>query len=224
MGLLDLIKQRSEPVEQDKTAHRPKDTGSASPTHRESRQLPNKPGIPPVREPELPPGRAATIMACTKTGRAYWIVFKRNSQEEAGWEWERNLTAAPSTKKKHKKASANPTQIVKASTGAALQMGGRDWGGWSCPGCGTAQRVDPSGYVHFRLCPCGTKICLGSGVNGDGQQRCPHCHRDLSSLPGRVTQHLENVHKSGARSDQKPGLSQTNPDQLHGTPPGRLSS
>lgn len=131
-------------------------------------------GIPPLKEPKLPPGCAAVLIACTRSGRAYWIVFERIGSD---WCWKLNLPATPADSK----AETGLDPRASGDVVELIPMGGKDWGNWSCPGCGQKQISRGSrNYVHRTPCTCGTPCCLGPGVADDGLPTCPNCGREVT--------------------------------------------
>lgn len=138
----------------------------------------NERGIPSVKDPELPPGRAAALIACTRTRRAYWIVFRSSPDSEYGWVWDRNIHAVPD------ETASN--QLDTTDTGSAnegdeeLPLGGRDWGDWSCPGCGQPQIPTGSAdFLHRYICRCGLGCCFGPGADSTRDPTCPNCRRRI---------------------------------------------
>lgn len=155
-------------------------------------------GIPPIANPRLPSGRAAILIACTKTKRAYWVVFKQAPASPHGWVWERNLPALPNRTNGSHASRVNATHF---SSGAEvdLSMGGRDWGDWSCPGCGQPQI--PTGskdFLHCHICRCGMECCLGSGADGTNESTCPNCKRAIRER-SRIRRSLPNT-RYGSKS------------------------
>jgi len=151
-----------------------------------------KVGIPPLKAPTLPTGRAAALIACTKTCRAYWIVFKRSPGSHAGWEWERNLRAVPLPNARNTYEQIPFTNEI-TPTHEDLDMGGKDWGSWSCPGCGQRQIRRGRHQVHLTPCLCGMYCCLGPGVEEDHHPNCPNCGRTVQET-SRIETTLHNAH------------------------------
>lgn len=144
-------------------------------------------GIPPVKEPSLPPKRGASLVACTKTRRAYWDIFK---QTDHGWQWERSIPAVPLLDKK-----AHTTQSVVSSTDTPipkLDMGGQYWEGWCCPGCKQKEIREGSNYLHYQPCKCGIDCCLGQGDDAGSYPTCPNCGAVIIRRTG-ITRTLSNV-------------------------------
>lgn len=144
-------------------------------------------GIPPIKEPQLPPGRAASLMTCTVTRRAYWIVFKRFG---SNWIWEKNITAIPLPRSQQK----SKVDIVVTTDARLpdLNMGGEDWGHWSCPGCGEKQERRGNHYVHLATCRCGIDCCRGDQTQYRQPPICPNCNHPLHTV-GHTTQKLSGV-------------------------------
>lgn len=138
----------------------------------------NERGIPPIKDPELPPDRAAALIACTSTRRAYWIVFRYSPESEYSWVWDRNIPAVPDESASNQ---FDTTTAGSANAGSEeLLLGGRDWGDWSCPGCGQPQIPTGTGnFVHYRICRCGQSCCLGPGSDGTKDPTCPNCRRRI---------------------------------------------
>ncbi len=136
-------------------------------------------GIPPITDPNLPLGRAAILIACTRTRRAYWIVFRHAPNSDHGWVWERNLPALPD-KTNGTRVSTVSTISATSTADTQLPVGGRNWGDWSCPGCGQQQLAAGNGkYIHLQPCRCGTECCLGPGADDDSEPRCPNCRKQI---------------------------------------------
>lgn len=134
-------------------------------------------GIPLIKEPTLPPKTAASLMACTRTRRAYWVIFKHT---EAGWRWERNIPAVPLLDKKAHTAEGIVTS--KNTDTSELSMGGEYWGDWSCPGCGKKQLKQGDNYLHHHYCRCGMSCCLGGNPSKQNPSTCPNCGRKLRTI------------------------------------------
>lgn len=127
-------------------------------------------GVPPIKEPQLPPRRAASLMACTTTRRAYWVIFKNTHN---GWSWERNIPAVPKLDKKIH--GTEPVVSSSDSDAPELKVGGEDWGSWCCPGCGQQQVNIDHGYIHLASCSCGIDCCRGAGNDPRNKPTCPNC-------------------------------------------------
>jgi len=214
LGLLDRIaKGKHEPHLVQRDGPKP----SKSPRRNEIskwRSTPDGPeaGIPPLKEPALPPGRAATLIACTKTRRAYWIVFKRSLASQAGWTWERNIQAVPlPAAHTSSRQISLPMEITPA--GEDLHMGGQDWGEWSCPGCGQQQIPRAGYYIHCTPCSCGTYCCLGPGRPEDGIAKCPNCGRTIQQT-GRTQRSIDDAHHSTAVQREKGAIFPVRRSQL----------
>lgn len=143
--------------------------------------------IPPLKEPPLPPRRAASLMACTITRRAYWVVFKHAA---SGWIWERNIPAVPLPRANAE--SAKGTVSSQNKDLPALEVGGKYWGDWRCPGCGQPQIGRGEDYLHCHSCPCGMPCCFGSSSDKDNDPPCPNCGRSLRSGAG-IRRRLSNT-------------------------------
>jgi hypothetical protein len=170
--------------------------GKRRPLHRG----PKSAGIPPLKEPKLPPGRSAILILCTRDRRPYWHVFKKAPSTTLGWEWERHLPAVPA--KPREKAPITATNHAEISPDENdLHIGGRYWPGWYCPGCNQMQKQKPNGYAHFRCCPCGANFCLGPGRDQDRNPTCPNCGTERTYEGGLSKDPISGVHEA----EQSPG-------------------
>lgn len=152
-------------------------------------------GLPMLKRPNLPPGRAAILIACTRTKRAYWHVFKREPASTLGWEWERHLTAVPDTTSDLSYESpSSRSEVSTADYG--LDIGGRDWGDWYCPGCGQDQIPRGTGNIHLDPCKCGIGCCLGPGQDKDENPECPNCGDVIKPLAGPAFRPISGINRA----------------------------
>lgn len=161
---------------------------------------PDAPGIPPLKKPKLPPGRSAILILCTRDRRPYWHVFKKAPSTTLGWEWERHLPAVPA--KPGERTPTDTPQHAEASSGeGGLDVGGRYWPGWYCPGCNQAQQQVHNGYFHLQYCPCGANLCAGPGGAEDRNPTCPNCGTERTFSGGVGKNPISGVHEA----EQSPG-------------------
>lgn len=172
MGFLNRITKNAPDSKTDGIADEQPTTASRSIARTAGRH--NNRGIPPIKDPQLPPGRTAALIACTRTRRVYWIVFKQAPESEYGWIWERNVPAVPDEHANNQFDTATARSCNEG--GEKLPLGGRDWGDWSCPGCGQPQILaGDNDFIHRRICKCGLGCCLGPGPDGATVPTCPNC-------------------------------------------------
>lgn len=168
---------------------------------------PTASGIPPLKEPKLPLGRSAILILCTQDRRPYWHVFKKAPSTTLGWEWERHLPAVPVKPGKSTPTAASANAQI-APEGEGLDIGGRYWEGWYCPGCNQSQQQVNNGFLHFYYCYCGARLCAGPGNNQDRNPICPNCateRRVTSSLGRHPISGVHGAEHSGAGGKTLPG-------------------
>lgn len=212
MGFLDRITKRKPTADTQSAvpAKKGADNEALSPARsvmaldRRKRLQDRRSGMPTVKAPLLPPAHAATLIACTTTKRAYWVVFKQNTQAEHGWEWQKNIPAVPASADGRDAASRDTGHSSATSNDASddLKVGGRDWRNWRCSGCGQAQIPEgKSDYAHFVICNCGMYCCLGPGAEEGDKPRCPNCNRTVN-MRGTTIRGLPNTrYKANPKSN-----------------------
>lgn len=182
------------PDHSSKTAGKQRHYGKVGNLNRE----PESSGIPPLKKPKLPAGRSAILILCTRNRRPYWHVFKRTPSTDLGWEWERHLPAVPM--RPGESTPAVTTDHAKASYGEeSLNIGGRYWEDWYCPGCNQLQQRVQNGFFHLQSCSCGANVCAGPGRDQDRNPICPNCGTE-HTFSGRVA----GTSISGVHAVEKP--------------------
>lgn len=206
MGLLDKLTNNLPNTLAKKDAENtpvPRGRDSNMPLDRREQLQTRSSGIPPLKLPQMPPKHAATLMACTRTKRAYWVVFTISLSTESGWTWVYNMPAIPLTTRDRLQTKA-PYTTNALSTNNDLKVGGEDWGNWNCPGCGEPQQPKEQNYYHLHVCRCGTQCCLGAGSEEERVPACPNCNRIVSREIIGLLKTIEDVHYgSDANNDHR---------------------
>lgn len=157
-----------------------------SPASRRSEQASNKgrrpakTGIPPFKEPPIPKGHRALLVACSQTGRASWAVLKED-RASGSYSFVRNLRAAPDPKAmKDKAPSKQPTTPETGSSHrpGELPMEKLDLAGFTCGVCGAD---GSTGSLIVRCGSCGTLQCRPSGA-----WHCPGCGAYIEQISSTI--------------------------------------
>lgn len=137
-------------------------------------------GLSAFKEPPLPEGTRAILVACATTRRASWAVLRnRNTDNSPYWVFERNIPAVPDTSSA--KPATRPRKDHHGSDSAGdpdgfdTQVADMHFSGYSCGVCG----ADGShGAVFVRCVNCNTLQCQPAS-----SWSCPGCGAGLGDRP-----------------------------------------